>query len=274
MRFEKDLSDLAHLGDEELPLAECALRIALSEYPSLDPAPWIARLDALAGRVKSLATGCSVEALLDALNTVLFVEEGFRGNSGAYYDPRNSYLNEVLERRTGIPITLSVVYLEVAWRLGLALHGVGFPGHFLVGFGSGASHVLIDPFHNGSRMSRDESRALLPAADGGEPLVDERFFSPVTRKQIVLRMLTNLKLIHLQRIDYSRAIGVINRILEVEPAAITEIRDRGLIRLQAGELNGAVRDLEAYLEVAHTGADRETAVQALGQARRALARYN
>jgi regulator of sirC expression with transglutaminase-like and TPR domain len=274
MPFQDDLSDLAGLGDDQTPLAESALRIALLEYPRLDPAPSLRELDALAARARDLADGPDSESLVAALNTALFVEAGFTGNASAYYDPKNSFLNDVLERRTGIPITLSVVYLEVGWRIGLALRGIGFPGHFLVGHDSAGELSLLDPFNGGAAMSRDECAALVPATDDGDARLDDMFFKPVSNRQILLRMLTNLKLIYVQRLAFDRAVTVIDRILQLEPGALTEIRDRGLVRLQAGEVRLAAADLEAFLDRAPAGADRETAVTALGAARRALARFN
>lgn len=274
MAFQDDLSDLAGLGDDRTPLAESALRIALLEYPRLDPAPSLRELDALARRAREIAGGSDAESLVAALNTTLFDEAGFTGNGSAYYDPKNSFLNEVLERRTGIPITLSVVYLEAGWRLGLALKGIGFPGHFLVGLESAGEHSFLDPFNRGARMSRDECAALVPSGDDDATHLDDMFFEPVTNRQILLRMLTNLKLIYVQRQAFDRAVAVIDRILQLEPGALTELRDRGLVRLQAGEVRRAARDLEAFLDRAPAGADRETAVTALGAARRALARFN
>jgi regulator of sirC expression with transglutaminase-like and TPR domain len=274
MAFHDDLSDLAGLGDDKTPLAESALRIALLEYPSLDPAPSLRELDSLARRARAIADGDDPASLVAALNTALFVEAGFTGNASAYYDPKNSFLNEVLERRTGIPITLSVVYLEAGWRLGLGLKGIGFPGHFLVGLESAGALQLLDPFNRGASMTREQCAALVPSAEDGDAGLDDMFFEPVTNRQILLRMLTNLKLIYIQRLAFDRAVAVIDRMLQLEPGALTELRDRGLVRLQAGEVRRAAADLESFLDRAPAGADRETAVTALGAARRALARFN
>src|SRR5262245_62910963 len=131
MAFSPDLSDLA-LRDDDIPLAESALRIALTEYPDLDPTRWLGEIDVLTARARSLAADETPDGLLAATDAALFREAGFRGNADAYYDPRNSFLNDVIERRIGIPITLSVLYIEVGRRLGLDIRGVGFPGHFLV----------------------------------------------------------------------------------------------------------------------------------------------
>ena len=273
MAFSDDLSDLAGLGDDQVPLAASALRIALLEYPRLDPAPWLRELDTLAASARARAEGRDADSLVAALNTALFDEAGFRGNAAEYMDPRNSFLNDVLERRTGIPITLSGVYRETAWRLGLALKGIGFPGHFLVGLGTGLDQVLYDPFNRGVRLTRGECAGLVPGGDEQTGL-EPTFFEPVTHRQILLRMLTNLKLVYVQRKEYGRAISVIDRMLQLEPLALVELRDRGLVNLQAGDVRRAAADLEAFLDRAPSGADRETAVTALGAARRALAKFN
>src|SRR5437667_2419894 len=152
------LADLARRGSAELPLAEVALWIAADDLPGVDPAVYLSRLDALAARVRD----SSIEAAGDtaercaALNYVLFHEEGFIGNAADYQDPRNSYLNEVLDRRTGLPITLSIVFLEVAQRLGLAAHGLNFPGHFLVAVRQPEGVVVLDPFNRGAVLTVDE----------------------------------------------------------------------------------------------------------------------
>jgi regulator of sirC expression with transglutaminase-like and TPR domain len=273
MPFSADLSDLAGRSDDEIPLAESALRIAADAYPSLDPAPWLREIARLAERAAALARGEGVGDRLDAVDAALFVESNFRGNRDDYYDPRNSFLNDVLERRTGIPITLAVVYIEVGRRVGLDLRGVGFPGHFLVGaFGAG-DPLFVDAFDRGARLDRDACARLLDHG-GGEPFIDDSFFEPVGHRQILLRMLTNLKLVYVRRREYERAIAAIDRILQLQPDAINEVRDRGLVRMEAGDLRLALTDLEHFIDHAPPGADSERAVSAAAIARRELARYN
>jgi regulator of sirC expression with transglutaminase-like and TPR domain len=273
MEFSPDLSDLAEATDRRLPIAESALRVALVEYPALDPAPALAEIARLAARARELAAGDDDASLLAAVDAALFAEAGFRGNADAYYDPRNSFLNEVLRRKTGIPITLSVLYLEVGRRLGLDLYGVGFPGHFLVGRLGADGPSFIDPFNSGARLARDECARLLPTSEAA-PALDDSYFAPVADRQILLRMLTNLKLIYSHAKDYARAVAAIDRILQIAPDALTEVRDRGLLRMQAGEPRRALPDLERYIDNAPPSPDRDVVVTAVGAARRALARYN
>ena len=221
-RFDPDLSDLAVLGDNEIPLALSALRIALAEYPALDSARWIRELDRLADRARDRAAGDAPRELLAALDATLFDEHGLHGNATDYFDPRNSFLNDVLETRVGIPISLAVIYIETGRRLGLRLHGIGFPGHFLVGHFDGHAIEFIDCFNRGARLSRDDCFDLLVAKGGNADLFDESCLEPVTHRQILLRMLANLKLIYLKRADFGRAIVAIDRILQLafrEPAA-------------------------------------------------------
>jgi regulator of sirC expression with transglutaminase-like and TPR domain len=269
-----DLSDVGALRDDEIDLARTALRIAMIEYPGLDPVLWVTRLDALADRARRHAEAEESEALLDALDAVLFVEEGFHGNVASYYDPRNSFLNDVLERRTGIPITLSVVYIEVARRLGVRVDGVGFPGHFLVAHVAEAGLELIDPFNRGARVDAAGCRRLLEAATGAPGPLRPEMLRVVSRRQILVRMLRNLKAIYGQGGDIARAVAVLDRILQIAPGETDELRDRGLLRHQLGDANGALRDLDAYVRIAPAGEDLDTVHRTIAAARRSMARWN
>jgi regulator of sirC expression with transglutaminase-like and TPR domain len=236
------------LEQDPVPLDEAALAIAEEEYPDLDPGLYLTRLDDLAARVAlRAAVPGRAAALLRALREVLHEEEGFRGNRNDYQDPRNSFLNEVLDRRLGIPITLSVVYLEVARRIGLRLEGVGFPGHFLVKYAlASGAEVFIDPFHAGELLSLDECVARHRALSGGRPL-DPRYLRGVSNRQILARMLGNLRRIWLERRDDVRLYAVLDRILLVSPGQLEALRDRGLAAARLGGASAARRDLEAYL---------------------------
>ncbi|HET7101348.1 MAG TPA: transglutaminase-like domain-containing protein, partial [Terriglobia bacterium] len=177
---------LTDCPDAQIDLAEAALAIAAIEYPRLDPAPWIEKLDQLAARVEA---GPTLSALTNiaALNKVLFEEEHFAGNTQEYDDPRNSYLNDVLERKTGIPITLSLVYTEVARRKGVPLEGVGFPGHFLVKHPGPPAEILIDPFLCGAVLAPADCLALLRQHFGPEAELKSEYFAAATKKQILAR---------------------------------------------------------------------------------------
>lgn len=242
--------------DEELDLAEAALLIAQAEYPHLDRGRYLRLLDQLAtgvGRRTSDAMG--PYGMVNALSEYLFDEEGFRGNEDDYYDPRNSFLNDVLERKLGIPITLSLVYMEVGRRLELPIVGLGIPGHFLVKYRSPEEEIIIDPFHRGIILSEEECADLLTRTSEEAIPFQPNYLAPVAKKQILTRMLNNLRSIYLSREDHHRALGIAERLLLIEPHDHRNVRDRGLLRLSVGDLKGALTDLERYLAVSPHASD-------------------
>lgn len=253
---------------EEVPLDEAALAIAQEEYPSLRPEAYQARLDALAARViRRVPTGARAAATLRALREVLHDEEGLRGNDEDYQDPRNSFLNEVLDRGLGIPISLSVVYMEVARRAGLHLDGVGFPGHFLARYASpSGAEVYLDAHNGGELLSADECLARHRARSGGNEL-DPRFLAPVSNRQLLARMLHNLRRIYAERRDDVRLFWVLDRVLLLVPGQLETLRDRGLAAARLGGTAAAVRDLDAYLARAPGAADAGEVRAALAELR-------
>ncbi len=267
--------------DEEIDLARAALVFARHEYPGLDIDGYLARIDLLAQRARHKVhgpkrAGSGKMNPLDAaaaLSSFLFEEEGFRGNSEDYYDPRNSYLNQVLERKLGIPITLSVLYMEVGWRLGLQLAGVGMPGHFMVKL-LGVEGVYIDPFASGAIISEYECQERLDAIYGGELELRPEFLQAVGKKQILARMLANLKMIYMQRGELEKALDIIEMILLVEPQNSLEIRDRGLLRGRLGAYAQSIADLELYLRLAPDAEDAGEMRENLKMLRQMLARMN
>ncbi len=243
------------LQRDPAPLDEAALAIAEEEYPRLEAEEYLVRLDALAQRVRKKAPTGGSATSLHALRKVLFEEEGYRGNEAEYDDPRNSFLNEVLDRRLGLPITLCVLYMEVARRIGLPLQGVGYPGHFLAKYVStGGAEVFVDAFNGGEMLSADECVARYRARTGGREL-DRRHLAGVAPRQILARMLHNLKRIYLERRDDVRAYWVLDRILVLAPGQLEALRDRGLVSARLGVAAPAERDLEAYLARAGSAAD-------------------
>jgi len=237
------------------PLDEAALAIAQEEYPRMEPEEYLVRLDALAERVRRKAPLGRAGTTLHALRKVLFEEEGYRGNESDYGDPRNSFLNEVVDRRLGLPITLSLLYIEVARRAGLELHGVGFPGHFLAKYTSASgAEVFVDAFHGGEMLSADECVARYRARTGGRDL-DRRHLAAVAPRQLLARLLFNLKRTYLERRDDVRAWWVLDRILLVVPGQLEALRDRGLVTARLGVAVAAERDLEAYLARASSAPD-------------------
>lgn len=265
-RARERFKELVSGSEEDLNLAEAALLIAQEEQPELDIAAYLGRLDALAASVRSrLSEAPSFADIIRALNTVLFQEEGLAGNQTDYHDPRNSFLNEVLDRKLGIPITLSLVYIEVGKRLGVPLVGVGFPGHFVVKYEGPDGETVLDPFQGGSTVSQEQMEDKLRTMYGPQnPFIAQlpKLLAPVGKKDILLRMLRNLKQIYTQKEDFERALSVVERILLVAPDHPVEVRDRGAIHHRMGHQQLAVRDFQRYLQLAPK-ADDAKAVRAV-----------
>jgi len=247
--------------EEELDLAEAALLIAQEEHPEMDVAAYLRRLDGLAAAVRArLPQAPEPTDIIDNLNIQLFREEGLTGNEGEYYDPRNSFLNEVLDRKRGIPITLSVVDLALKHRLGLPLVGVGFPGHFLVKYSGVNGEVVLDPFAGGVTLTREDLAQRLRKMYGdANPFLAQipQLLAPAGKKEILVRMLRNLKGIYLQKNDFARALAASDRILLVAPDLATEVRDRGAVHQRLGHLQAAQQDLRRYLQMAPDAEDAE-----------------
>jgi len=241
-----------------MDLSRAALLVAKEEYPALDVARYLARLDTMAREALGGApSGGDPREAIQALNAYLFQRQGFRGNNNDYYDPRNSFLNEVLDRRTGIPLTLSLVYMEVGRRAGVSLQGVGLPGHFLVKHVRGAEQILIDPFNEGVALAPEDCQRLLDRIFHGKVPFEPRYLDAVGPRQILSRMLLNLKVIYFNARQYAKAVSVVERLLLLHPACATEIRDRGLLLSQLSAFAGASRDLERYLRLAPGAEDSE-----------------
>ncbi len=263
IRSRKTFEELVTLPDLGIPLAEAALLLACEEYPHLSLAPYLDRLDALAERVgQRRRAGEQPLGTIGAINDVLFGDEGFRGNTDDYYDPRNSFLNDVLDRRTGIPITLSTIYIEVSRRVGFRVDGVGIPGHFVVKHVDAAREIFIDPFRGGAILTRDECHALAlrnqPAdSPSAGPSELERWLRRVPNRQIVVRMLNNLKLIYVHGSAFDKALGMLDLMIITAPRAPALYRERGMIRLGLGRYRDAATDLDRYLELMPGADDRE-----------------
>jgi len=195
-----------------------------------------------------------------ALNFVLFARHGFSGNRDDYYDPKNSFLNQVIERKTGIPITLSVLYMEVAERVGLTVNGVGFPGHFMVTVRADGNEIVIDPFNSGDIKTVEDLAVMLQQMYGGKLGFRREFLAPVSKKQILTRMLTNLKAIYVKANDMVKTLGTLDRLLILDPASAADTRDRGVIYTRLECFGQAKDDFERYLELA-PDADDATAVR-------------
>ncbi len=234
--------------DESIDLATAALLIAQEEYPELDCGAYLQRLDRMAAEMRDrLPAEAYPLKIIRALNAYLFEAQGFVGNTQHYYDPRNSFLNQVLDRRTGIPITLSLVYLELAKRIDFPMGGVGMPGHFLVRPLVEDMAIFVDGYHKGEILFEEDCRDRLKAMYGNEARLLPHHLEVIGNKAFLARMLTNLKMIYLQQQDIPRTLAAIDRILLLIPDSLQERRDRGLIYYQTGRLPEARDDLKYYL---------------------------
>jgi regulator of sirC expression with transglutaminase-like and TPR domain len=274
-------------NDEAISLAQAALLIAAIEYPDLDQASALAQLDALAHRVRlvlalppvevqpTLPETLAPQTVLEAMNEVLFVQEQFHGNVQDYYNPANSFLHKVLEDHTGIPITLSLLYIEVGKRVGLTLDGIGLPLHFMVGCRlPQGERLYIDAFDQGRFLSEQECRALIRRMAGGRVRFHVQWFEPVSHKQFLQRMLLNLKHIYLHHEAYSHVLAVCNRLLLLEPVAPSEWRDRGIVHLQLRKYGRALSDLKMYVKLSPEAEDRDEMLGHIKTLRQIIALLN
>ncbi len=255
MQAPDPFAELLARDEAEIDLARACLLIAADAYPGLDVDGYLGEIERLAARLRGrLAPGGGTEERVLALNEFLFDDLGFSGNAGNYYDPRNSFLNEVLDRRTGIPITLSVLYLELGRRIGLELEGVSFPGHFLVRLRVRGAMLVLDPFSGGEALSetnlRERLQRVIPEGAAGGVPVDalplDPFLEPANKRQILARLLRNLKGIYREADKPQRLLEVLNRMLVVSPEAHGELRERGLLYHKLECYRAALKDLQEY----------------------------
>lgn len=239
-----------------LPLLEAVLLVAAEEHAGMDVLAQIARVETIGVEARArVAPHSNPFARLDALRTLLFDELGFRGNVDQYDDPRNSYFDDVLDRKLGIPLTLSILTIEVARRAGIAAEGVGLPGHFIVRIDEGDRRLLVDPFHGGHVITIEDCKDLVVRTTGRASLFRKDSLDAAPPRAMLTRLLLNLKRIHLAQGDYNKALGVVERLLVVAPGDAKEIRDRGLLLAHLGKPAAAVQDLESYLALAPQAQD-------------------
>ena len=251
----EQFDQLGGMPEDDIDLAWAALLIAASEYPELDVIAQMEVLDSLAaGAAKGMGDDGDPLSSVNNLSAYLFDEVGFHGNDSEYYDPRNSYLNEVLARRMGIPITLSLVCIEVGKRLGVPLEGVGMPGHFLLRHRDEPG-IYIDPFHRGILLSEDECAQLLRDATRTAVPWDKSYLTTVSNRELIARILRNLKGIYLNQHDHQRALGIAGLAVSLQPNIIGERRVRGLIHYHLGNHQAALEDLRIYLAASPPGVD-------------------
>jgi regulator of sirC expression with transglutaminase-like and TPR domain len=261
--------------DPAAPLdpAELALRLAADAYPDLDVEAYLSELAGMAHEAKRYLGG-GLEARTRGLCRYLFHDCGFRGNVQDYYDPRNSYLNEVLDRRTGLPLTLSAVAIAVGGRAGLEVAGVGLPGHFVAKVVSDGEEVLFDPFHGGRLLTREACELLVEQVTGEPFRATPEALRAVAAGPFLLRMLTNLKGAYLRRNEFARAVRVIERLRQLDPSDVVQQRDLGVSLMRAGHAGRAIDPLSAYLGARPDAADADLVGQLLKQAEGEVAKWN
>ena len=262
--------------DASIDLAAAALAIARTEYPSLDVPYYLSRLEDLSRRVRGRMRSSPTDRELIALiNRVLFDEEGLRGNRDDYYDPRNSFLNDVLDRKLGIPITLSVVYMDVARRVGFPIAGTGMPGHFLLKhYDVITGEIIIDAFNRGRIVGNAECQQRLDEIYSGQIELQPEFLQPVTHREILTRMLNNLRQIYFTQRNMTKGLATLDLLLAIPPRDPELLRERALVRLNLEHHLGAAQDLGAYLQLCPEAPDADDVRETLDMLRQLLTRLN
>jgi regulator of sirC expression with transglutaminase-like and TPR domain len=256
-------------------IVEAALLVAAEEYPELDVEREARRIRLIASEGARRAFNLSNPfARLDVLHALLHDELGFRGNEKEYNDPRNSYLNEVLDRRLGNPLSLSIIFVEVARAAGFEARGVGLPGHFVARVTLGERTLLVDPYNGCHVISEDDCRQLVSRTTGRSSLFRRGLLKGTDERAMLTRMLLNLKYIHVKNEDYRRALAAVERLLLVSPDDSTEIRDRGFLHAHLGRPGAAVSDLESYLALTPGARDADSVRGRVAWLRQRLSEYN
>lgn len=252
-------------SDDEIDLAHAALLVAAEDDPEFDPGEVLATLrswgDELAARA---APECNSLQRLARLRNFMFEELGFRGDVRGYHSPENSMLHSVMDRRLGVPLTLGILFMELGWRLGLDLQGVGFPAHFLVRLAGEAQDLLLDPYDHGASVHEDDCRRMLLASSGGMVPYEDGLTRSIANREVVARLLHNLKIAALREGDAARALRATERLLVVFPDSPPEVRDQGLLLYRLDAYRPALTSLARYLELRPDAVDREQVEQYVG----------
>ncbi|HKD79351.1 MAG TPA: transglutaminase-like domain-containing protein [Candidatus Angelobacter sp.] len=262
--------------DEHVDVLRAALTFARIEDPQLDIERYVRRVEELAQRAGArIQDPDDPPHVIAVLNEVLFQEEMFRGNTVDYYNPRNSFLHDVLDRRLGIPITLALVYMEVGRRVGFPLFGVGMPGHFLLKhYDVDGRSILIDAFERGSIVTEEDCREKLKDIYSGQLTLQPEFLLPVTRRQMLTRMLNNLRSIYLSRRDFRDALQVVDLILVIYPRSPEDVKQRAVLRYNINDYRGALNDFEEYVKMSPDASDADEIRQTALSLRRSMALMN
>ena len=271
--FREEFARMIARPEEDLDLGRAALLVAGEEYPEMDVAEHLRRLDGYADAVRRLAPdGLPPEELARLVGRYLFEEQRFQGNSTDYYNPDNSYFNRVLDTHTGIPITLSLLFLEVARRVGLRCRGVGMPGHFLVGLEG--SEFYFDPFNGGVALTADDCRRLAEGLFGSRMTWRDDYLTPCTKYEFLFRLLNNLKVVYERTGVSDKAAGVIQRMIMVNPEATSLHKDLAEMQYQMQQYRAAIRSLESYLRETPEAPDAQQAKSWIESIRATLNRLN
>jgi regulator of sirC expression with transglutaminase-like and TPR domain len=264
------------VADETIDLIRSSLLIAESEYPVLNAVPYVQQIERMALRATEyLPLDAEPAQYIQVLNRVLYDEEGLHGNREDYYDPRNSFLNDVLDRKLGIPITLAVIYMEVARRIEFPLVGVGMPGHFLLKhYDVDGRETLIDSFERGALVTPADCQRRLDQIYSGQLSLQPGFLVAVPRRQILLRMLNNLRSIYLTARNFKKALAIVDLILAVYPRSPEDVKQRGLLRHETGQKRLALDDFDLYLKMSPDASDAGEIRQIALSIRRQLATLN
>jgi regulator of sirC expression with transglutaminase-like and TPR domain len=274
-RVREDFIQMVRRPEPAFELARAALLVAAESDPDLDVDGELARLDRWAGELGArFEPDWNNLQKLARLRAYVFEELGFRGDREDYYSPRNSLLHEVITRRRGIPLTLAIVMLELGWRLGIPFEGVGFPGHFLVRLTGEPGDLLLDPYSRGMSVHEEDCRRMLLESTGGRLEYDPGLLVSVGKRQMIVRLLNNLKSAYLRAGDDRLALAAVDRLLLIHPADTDEIRDRGLLLFRLHEYGKALDCLQDYLRAAPEAADRESIEQHVVTLRQLLASLN
>lgn len=264
------------VDDEKIDLVRGALTIARTEYPDLNIESYVRQIDELAFQAESRITELGdASETISAVNHVLFEEIGLRGNRENYYDPRNSFLNDVLDRRLGIPITLALIYMEIGRRLGFPLFGVGMPGHFLLkNYDIDGRETLIDCFNGGDILNAQDCQRRLDEIYSGQMTLRPEFLFAVSRRQMLTRILNNLKTVYMSSRNFKKVLPLVDLLLVIYPRSPEDVKQRALLRYSLGQSKAAAEDLEEYLRMSPEASDSDEIRQTALSIRRMLALMN
>ena len=266
------LSQITEGPADEVPLARSALLIAQDEYQTIDIDEYEKQIQSIAEtlekQLRDKGTAHSPNQVPSIVNNLLYRELGFRGNDSAYYDPRNLYLNNVLDDRMGIPVTLAIIYTEICQRAGLDVRPVGLPGHLICRYqpdGTSNDHeaLLLDVFNHGRILTASDCQTLVRNIFGSEAPFHNHFLTTMTPRQVIQRLLHNLKVGYLRLGDEERAARIIDLTLSLFPWDLDEIRDRGMLRDRLGEVSFALEDLESYVSFRPGARDAQTVAETI-----------